>query len=516
MTRAILRAFFVGLVAIATLGCGDSEDIDYGAPSGQQGNAGNQVQTGSVTFRFAQAQGVITVPSTTDSLFFTFFDGDVDIYDYQADYATVVTVPNVPVTADFVIVTALDDNGFPIAQVEGPVTVAQNGTTEFSASNMTATQVTLTSITPISTGVTVAQGGTQSNVFNNAFRLNYSNGQQFTLTGAQVQSLVADGATLTSSSPSTFTIDQNGNIVGVAPGTGTANFVYGGQTGSIPVTVTAPSTTTVSVNPTSLTLAPGAQSAPLQFSESTDGGQPTAISSGEFDFLSSNPAVATIDDAGVITVSDAATPGQTTTITGTRDGEEVTTTVTVGEAGTTFTSLTTNLSDYQLPAGATSEPVELRGVYANGSSIALDNTNVTFESSDESVATVDPDGSIVIDDAATNGETATITATAGGQTEEFNVTVGAVETSGISVTPSTFVVDQGDTTNFTVSQLNSDGTSTDITNSEGVTFANDDNATNVTFEDGVASGASAGSGTGTVTFDDNGNDFVTNYNYTVR
>lgn len=267
----------------------------------------------------------------------------------------------------------------------------------------------------------------------------------------------------------------------------------------------------LTITPSALSLSPGATSQALVLNQ-TANGSTTVGNNGSYTFTSNNANV-TVSSDGRVTVNPNATVGETAVVTAQGNGQTATTQVTVVQAGNT-TGLSSGTTSYQLPAGSSSQPVQVNGTFANGSTTTVGNDSLTFTSSNPNVATVSPNGTISIPGTAANGQTATITGTdAQGQTVQFPVTVGPVQQTGIVVEPGTLAFNQGDSENYAVFGTFSDGSRTNLTNNPSVTYSSSGGST---FQNGVANGTTAGTGTETVTYTDGNQTYTTQVPYTVR
>lgn len=154
-----LAGLLLSLVALVTVGCGSStNDYVY------NGNV-NPSLTGDVTFEFTKPATQAVVPVGTTKLHFDFYseidtNGDpTSLPDLRADadYATSVTIENVPVSAIYVVITAYGAYGIPLAVIATPLTVYGGQTTTANLAGVPVTAVSAKSVT--ATPVNVAVGG---------------------------------------------------------------------------------------------------------------------------------------------------------------------------------------------------------------------------------------------------------------------------------------------------------------------------------------------------------------------
>ena len=210
-----------------------------------------------------------------------------------------------------------------------------------------------------------------------------------------------------SSNTSVATVDVTGKVSAVKAGTATITVTTedGGKTATCSVTVVAP-TSGVSLNKTSLELVEGASETLVATIT------PANASNKNVSWKSSNTSVATVSSTGKVTAVKAGTATITVT---TEDGGKTATCEVTVIAPASGVSL--NKSSLELIEGA-SETLVATITPANAS-----NKNVSWKSSNTSVATVSSAGKV----SAVKAGTATITVTTedGGKTATCSVTVKA-------------------------------------------------------------------------------------------
>jgi hypothetical protein len=173
-----LSVLLLTLVTLFTVGCGDSGE-DFVVTGN---NNVNPATTGNLTFQFVAAQAA-TVPAATEQLTFDFFNanGDVILSD-DAAFAGTVTIPNVPVSATDVLITAYGPGGVPLVTIEDEVGVAGGSTAVVDLSDAVITEVDLVSVaaTPAAVALDVDGPLTQQLSFTGTF----SNGDVVPLAAA--------------------------------------------------------------------------------------------------------------------------------------------------------------------------------------------------------------------------------------------------------------------------------------------------------------------------------------------
>lgn len=219
----------ITLLVTAVSGCGDNQD-EYVFT----GTVAPPPQVGNVTFQFAAAQAVL--PGGTTSFRFDFYDGDLLDFTATRDYAASVTIENVDIVVDRVVITAFDVNGIPIAITEQNLAVVPGGNLLVNLSGAVFTLVTYNDLlaTPDPLALTVGQQG------------------QLNLDGLFTAEIVvrflvnsfAAQATFVSADPTIANVSATGVVQGLAVGntTITSSYTVNGTTHSDDsvVVVTAP------------------------------------------------------------------------------------------------------------------------------------------------------------------------------------------------------------------------------------------------------------------------------------
>ena len=250
--------------------------------------------------------------------------------------------------------------------------------------------LTVTSDTPSSIAVTPPN-----------LTLPVKSSRQFTATARYSEGTdydITKRVTWGSSDPSIATINESGLATAVAPGTATITATSGTLSGSQTLTVTS-LLSSISVTPTDPSMAEGSYR--LFTATGTYSNGTSEVIRSQATWSSSDTTVATVTYGGLVT---AVAPG-TATITATQGSISGHTTVTVTPL--TLSSISVTHANATLPAGVTQQ-FRATGIYSEGT-INNITTQVTWSSSDPSVATVNDKGLVT-----TIAEgTATITATSG-------------------------------------------------------------------------------------------------------
>ena len=214
--------------------------------------------------------------------------------------------------------------------------------------------------------------------------------------------------------------------------------------------------------------------------------KPDEASNKSVNWESSAPGVASVDENGEVTAVSA---GDATIKVTTEDGEfEATCSVTVKEAANVpVTSVSLDKTSLELTEGGTDTLTAT--ITPNNAT----NKNVTWESSNTSVATVDANGLVT----AVSAGTATITVTADGKSATCTVTVTAatVPVTGVTMNKTSTSLYVGDTETLTATVQPSDATNKTVTWTSS-------NPSVATVENGVVTAVGAGTATITVTTED--------------
>lgn len=294
--------------------------------------------------------------------------------------------------------------------------------------------------------------------------------------------------TWTSSNTAIATVDANGKVTAVAPGTAVIVVTTkdGGKTASCTVTV---SSTTVPVesitlDKTSLSLAEG-ETATIIATVSPDNATNKAVN-----WTSSNTAVATVDANGNVTAVSA---GTIVIIASTADGGKTALcTVTVTASAVPVESVSLNKGTLSLEEGAS----ETLTATVNPSNAT--DKSVTWSSSNSAVATVDANGKVT---AVAAGEAEiTVTTTDGAKTASCTVTVTAsavaVESVSLNKTELSLIVGAEETLTATVLPENADN--------KAVTWSSSDESVATVDANGKVKAIAIGEAVITVTTADGG------------
>jgi VCBS repeat-containing protein len=396
---------------------------------------------------------------------------------YTSNSTSVATV-----SADGLItVSPTARNGF-----KATITATNNGIRSTSVVTVQDPTPKLSSISVTPSSITLAPGATQ--------QLQVTG----TLTDGSTQDLTqgSAGTTYVSSSTSVATVSADG-LITVSPTArngfkATITAINNGIRSTSVVTVqdTTPKLSSISVTPSSISLAPGATQQLQVTGTLTDGSKQdlTQVSTGTT-YVSSSTSVATVSADGLITVSPTARNGFKATITVTNNGKSATSVVTVQDTTPKLSSISVTPSSISLAPGATQQ-LQVTGTLTDGSTqdLTLGSAGTTYTSSSTSVATVSADGLITVSPTARNGFKATITVTNNGKTATSVVTVQDTtpKLSSISVTPSSISLAPGATQQLQVTGTLTDGSTQDLTQgSAGTTYTSSSTSVATVSADGL-------------------------------
>ena len=308
--------------------------------------------------------------------------------------------------------------------------------------------------------------------------------QAFTATGTysdnSQQNITASVAW--SSNPLVATIGPNGVASGVAPGQTTITATVGSINGSAFLTVTSATLTALTVNPASPSIAEGTTqqfTATGTFSDSSTQDLTTQAS-----WSSSSPSVATINANGLAT---SFVIGQST-IQATF-GSVASNSATLTVTSAILVSIAVNPVNPSILVGST-QPFTAQGNFSDGSQQDL-TSSVTWTSSNQAVATVDPTGLATSLSIGSTTITATLNSIAGFTTLAVNAPAPILQS--ISVSPVNLSVFVGQSQQFSATGMYGDGSQQDVTNS--VIWTSILPAVGSISSTGLASGVSGGATT---------------------
>jgi len=343
-------------------------------------------------------------------------------------------VSNVTWSSSSTSVATIDSNGLAATLAEGTTTITATVGSFTDSSTITVVPAHLQSITLSPSSLSVAPG-TQ---------------QQFTATGNfdDGSTQVLTSALWSSSAVSVLTIDQNGLAIAVGPGTSTVSVVSGTVSATASVTVTNAILVSLAIAPLNSSMPAGAVkqfSATGTFSDNSTQDMTQSVL-----WSSSAPAVATIDNTGLVTSIITGS----TTVAATWGAITQSTTLTVSNVK--LVSIAINPANAHVSKG-TSLRFTAVGTYSDGSTATL--TNVSWRSSKNNLANMRGSGILH----AKKAGTLTLTASASGISGTTTVTIGSGTLVSIDIQPANSLVTAGSTQQFAAIGTFSDGSTQDVT-----------------------------------------------------
>jgi trimeric autotransporter adhesin len=199
----------------------------------------------------------------------------------------------------------------------------------------------------------------------------------------------------------------SGAVFGLIPGTATITATSEGVSGSGTVTVALVPVGSVTVAPSTASVVSGSTST---FTATVKDANGTVVTGRSITWTSSNPAVATVTASGVATGLAVGT----TTITATSEAKSGTATLTVTAGPIASVQVSPPSASVKV-----NETVQLTATAVDAHGNAISGASFTWQTSDGPIASVSSTGLVT----AKKAGSATITATAGGQSDTSSITV---------------------------------------------------------------------------------------------
>jgi uncharacterized protein YjdB len=247
-------------------------------------------------------------------------------------------------------------------------------------------------------------------------------------------------ASWSSSTPAVATVSTEGVVTAVTAGSSTVTATIDGKTGSASVTVVPPPVASVTVSPATLNLDVGAY-ATLTATVRDASGAP--IPGKSVSWLSSNPAVVTVNPAGTVTAFAEGTAQVTASVDGVSGSATLTVRTVVG-------SVVVSPAAAALQVGST---VQLAAVPQSSDGTPLPDRPVTWSSSNPVIATVSTTGLVT----AQGIGSATISASSEGKTGTAAITVSPVPVASVTVAPASQSLPAGGSVQLTATAFDSVG-----------------------------------------------------------
>lgn len=291
--------------------------------------------------------------------------------------------------------------------------------------------------------------------------------------------LTGRAVTWTSGTPAVATIDANGLVTAVSPGTSVMTASIGGVTATATITVTAVAVASVTVTPNGGSVTAGAT---MQLTATPRDAGGNVLTGRTTAWKSATTAVATVNANGVVSGVSAGT----SVITATIDGISANVTVTVSNAPVISASVSPASSS--VVVGGT---VQLAVTARDGSGAIVTGRPTVWTTGNPSVATVDANG---LATGVAAGSTS-LTVSVEGVRATANVTVTEIPIASITLNPTTASVTAGATVTLAATPLDAKG---NALAGRTLTWSSSNSAVATVSQSGVVSGVTAGSATITV------------------
>ncbi|MDE6522521.1 MAG: Ig-like domain-containing protein, partial [Muribaculaceae bacterium] len=348
----------------------------------------------------------------------------------EGDTATLTATIAPENATDKTVIWTSSDASVAYVSEEGVVTAVKAGTATITAASSNGKTATCT-VTVAANIISVESISISESV------LSLTEGETATLTATIAPENATDkSVTWTSSDEAVTTVSVDGVVTAIKAGTATITVASSnGKTATCKVTVAANVIEVIGItlSNTNLSLTEG-ETATLTATIAPENATDKSVT-----WTSSDEAVASVSDKGVVTAVKAGTATITAT---SANGKTATCTVTVAANIISVESIAISKTEISLTEGDTAT---LTATIAPEN--ATDKT-VSWTSSDEAVATVSADGVVT----AVKAGTATITvASSNGKTATCKVTVAAkiIEVTGITLDKTELSMTEGDTGNLT-------------------------------------------------------------------
>ena len=270
-------------------------------------------------------------------------------------------------------------------------------------------------------------------------------GQSVTL-GVQITDasgrIVDRAKSFSSDAPGIATVDQQGVVRGIAPGTTTVRVTSEGQVGTTTVVVSRVPVTSVTVTPPSANLLVGRTVTLTGTPRDARGG---TLSDRPVSWRSSNDAVATVSQSGVVT---AVGPGSAVVF-ATVEGQTDQASITVSPVPVASVAVSPSTGSI-LVGQTTSFTATVRD--ADGREVG--DREVTWSTSDPRIALVSSNGVVT----GVGAGTATITATSEGKSGSASITVAPVPVASVTVSPASNSATVGSTVQLSATVQDANGT----------------------------------------------------------
>jgi uncharacterized protein YjdB len=358
--------------------------------------------------------------------------------------------------------------GFAVTAGTGSVSIVASAGAVASTATLTITTATANSIQVTPSPLSLPAGGSQQLLVTATF----TDGSSQNVTSA---------ATFVSSNSSVVTVDSNGNLKAVGPGTATVAVTLNGVTTTLSVTVGNATVTSIAITPQNPTLAAG-QSQQLTATATYSDGSTEDLTS-TVTWASSNSTVATVSPTGNVIVAQTGTANISATYGGVSASATITGTAAVATAIAVSPASTALAAGQAIQFAATA-------TMSDGTQQTV-TTSVHWSVSDPTKASVSnstgSNGLLTANAAGALNVVASLNSISGAAA----VTVQAATLSSLTINPSAIIsLPAGITQQLSVTGAYSDGSSADVTSL--VTWSTSQASTAYVDNNAVLHGVSSG------------------------
>jgi uncharacterized protein YjdB len=369
------------------------------------------------------------------------------------------------------------DPSVAIVSQNGRVTAIAAGDATITASSEGKSGTTNLQVTPAAVASVEVSPAAASLVAGGSFQLNAS------VRDAANRALAGRTVSWTSSNPAVATVDEKGLVRGIAPGEATVTATSEGRSGTANITISSPPPVPVSsvrVTPSSGEAVVGST---LQLSATARDASGNPLTGRAITWSSSDPAVARVDETGLVSGLAAGTA----VISATSEGR-------IGTADVRIRPVPINSIDVTPPSAtvAVGEATQLSATARDAAGVALAGRQIEWTSSDPSIAAVNANGLV----RSVAPGVVTITASAEGVRGTAAITVTAQPVASVEVNPASQTVQVGQSVQLTATPRNAAGAA--LANRQ-VSWSSSNSAVAAVDADGTVRGVAAGTATITAT-----------------
>ncbi len=309
-------------------------------------------------------------------------------------------------------VATVSTSGLVTAVGTGTATITATSDGVSGTATITVTQVAVANVTVTPASATLDPGNTLT--------------LQVTLADAGGNSLPLSGrvVTYTSSAPSIASVSAAGVVTALAPGSATITVTCEGQSAAASITVNAPTVASVTVTPATATVGAGST---VQLSAQAKDANGTVIPGLTVTWSTSNSAVATVDNSGLVTGVSAGSAQITATVGGV-----------LGVADISVPAASSTASVQVSPATASQvvgQQVALTATPRDANGAPIPNPSITWSMNVSGKATLSSSTGSSINVTLVDSGVVTVTASSGGASGGSVITISLVPIGSIQSVP---------------------------------------------------------------------------------